>query len=75
MLAVEVVIDLIHHGAKLIDDKGNGAMSILLEDPILYKLIRKAVHFPRQTGVSSKIGKAHDFRYSMIRLLSKRLVN
>ena len=41
-LAVEVVTDLIHHGAKLLDDKGHGAMSIVLEDPILNKLIRKS---------------------------------
>ena len=42
-LAVEVVTDLIYHGAKPLDDKGRGNLTIALTDPILNKLIRKGM--------------------------------
>lgn len=55
-LATEVVSDLIHHGAKLIENNQQHKLSVVIDDPILEKLIKKAMRFPRQIGIYTKTG-------------------
>lgn len=65
-LATEVVSDLIHHGAKLIENNQQHKLSVVIDDPILEKLIKKSYALSKtdwdlyQDWKSTKLSKLND---------------
>ena len=65
-LATEVVSDLIHHGAKLIENNQQHKLSVVIDDPILEKLIKKSYALSKtdwdlyQVWKSTKLSKLND---------------